>query len=162
MRGRRAPRPTGGTPMLGKMDCSGMTDPGLVRPANEDQFLIASLSKSMQVHSTSLGLDDQTRLFGSSQGRLLVVADGMGGHAAGKRASTLVVDGLVSYLLNTMHWFFRLREDSEDQFLDDLRHALGYAQDRILAEGERLPERRGMGTTLTLAYLVWPRMYVVH
>lgn len=148
--------------MLGKMDCSGLTHPGLVRPANEDQYLIATLNKSMQVHSTSLNLDDQTRLFGSSQGRLLVVADGMGGHAAGERASTIAIDGLATYLLNTMHWYFRLREDSEEQFLDELKDALGFCQEKILAEGERVPERFGMGTTVTMAYLVWPRMYVVH
>ena len=33
--------------MLGKMDWAGLTDTGRVRPVNEDQFLIASLSKSM-------------------------------------------------------------------------------------------------------------------
>ncbi|HYT94085.1 MAG TPA: protein phosphatase 2C domain-containing protein [Gemmataceae bacterium] len=148
--------------MQGKIDCAGLTDPGRVRPENEDQFLIASLSKSMQVHQTSLGLDEQTRLFGASQGRLLLVADGVGGHAAGRRASALAVDSLTAYILNTMQWFFRLRQDSEDQFLDDLKAALGYCQERVNAEGERFTERRGMGTTLTMAYLCWPRMYVVH
>ena len=58
--------------MLGKMDCHGLSDRGLVRPSNEDQFLIAGLNRSMQVHQTSLNLDDQTRLFGPSSRRLLV------------------------------------------------------------------------------------------
>jgi PPM family protein phosphatase len=148
--------------MLGKMDCAGLTDVGRVRPVNEDQYLIASLSRSMQVHSTSLNLDDQTRLFGPSQGRLLLVADGMGGHAAGRRASTLALDALASYVLNTMHWFFRLREDREDVFVDDLKSALEHCQAEILAEARRVPGERGMGTTLTMAYLAWPRLFVVH
>ena len=42
---------------------------------NEDQFLIADLNKSMRVHQTSLGLSHQTRLFGGSQGKLMLVAD---------------------------------------------------------------------------------------
>src|SRR5262249_35591209 len=138
------------------------TDRGRVRESNEDQFLIANLTKSMLVHQTSLGLDEQTHLFGTSMGRLLLVADGMGGHAAGKRASALAVDSLTAYVLNTMHWFFRLRQDDEEQFLDDLKHALAYCQERVRAEGERVPGRRGMGTTLTMAYLIWPRLYVVH
>src|SRR5436309_2112127 len=121
--------------MLGKMDCAGLTDAGLVRPVNEDQFLIASLSKSMQIHSTSLDLDRQSRLFGSSQGTLLLVADGLGGHAAGRRASALAVDSLAAYVLNTMHWFFRLREDREELFLDELKSALEYCQERLQAEG---------------------------
>ena len=77
-----------------QMDCYGMTDIGKKRSSNEDQFLIADLSKSLRVHQTSLGLDHQTRLFGGSQGHLLVVADGMGGCAAGERASTLAIDSL--------------------------------------------------------------------
>jgi PPM family protein phosphatase len=149
--------------MLGKMDCSGLTDPGRVRAENDDQYLIASLSKSMQVHQTSLDLDDQTRLFGPSQGMLLLVADGVGGGPAGaRRASTLAVNSLTTYVLNTMHWFFRLRPDAEDQFLDELKAALEFCQERIRAEAERVPEHRGMGTTLTMAYLAWPRVYVVH
>ncbi len=148
--------------MLGKMDCSGLTDVGRVREVNEDQYLIASLSKSMQVHATSLDLEDQTRLFGASQGKLLLVADGTGGYAAGRHASSLAVNSLTTYVLNTMNWFLRLRPDDEDHFLDDLKAALEYCQQRLRAESERLPERRGMGTTLTMAYLVWPRLYVVH
>jgi len=63
----------------GHMDVYGMTHVGRKRLANEDQFLIAELKKSLSVYQTSLGLDHQTRLFGGSQGRLLLVADGMGG-----------------------------------------------------------------------------------
>src|SRR5437763_14295092 len=114
--------------MLGKMDCYGLTDTGRVRAANEDQYLIADLSKSMRIYRTSLELDDQTRLYGSSQGKLFLVADGMGGHAAGKRASALAVDSLATYVLNTMHWFFRLHHDREDYFEDDLKAALEHCQ----------------------------------
>ena len=80
--------------MHGKMDCSGLSDAGRVREVNDDQYLIASLSKSMQVHQTSLDLDDQTRLFGASQGKLLLVADGVGNSASSRRASTLAVNSL--------------------------------------------------------------------
>jgi protein phosphatase len=148
--------------MRGKMDCHGLSDVGRVRKGNEDQYLIADLNKSMQVHQTSLDLDDQTRLFGSSQGQLLLVADGLGGHAAGKRASTIAVDSLAAYVLNTMDWFLRLQEDREEDFREDLQAALEHCQARIRAEVARVPEREGMGTTLTMAYLTWPRVYVVH
>jgi serine/threonine protein phosphatase PrpC len=148
--------------MLGKMDCHGLTDIGKVRKANEDQYLISDLNKSMQVHQTSLDLHAQTRLFGSSQGKLLLVADGMGGHAAGKRASTLAIDGIVGYVLNTMPWFFRLQGGRDEDFQDELKAALEHCQAMMRAEGERIPDRQGMGTTLTMAYLTWPRLYVVH
>ncbi len=148
--------------MKGKMDCHGMTDVGRKRTNNEDQFLIADLNKSMRVHQTSLQVDDQTRLFGNSQGILLLVADGMGGAAAGERASQIAVDSLTRYLLNTMHWFLRLDHEGEDDFLENLKSALEHCQADILAEADRAPEQRGMGTTLTMAYVIWPRLYVVH
>lgn len=94
--------------MTGKLDCFGLTDIGKVRTANEDQFLISDLVKSLLIHHTSLSHEDHTRLFGNSQGQLLLVADGMGGHAAGKQASTIAVESLARYVLNTMPWFFRL------------------------------------------------------
>ncbi len=148
--------------MLDRADVFGLTDVGRVRDVNEDQFLIASLSKAMQVHHTSLAVEEQTRLIGPYEGRLLVVADGMGGHAAGERASRIAVDRLTAYVLNTLPWFYRLQHDADEHLLDDLKGGLEAAQRAILAESERVPARRGMGTTLTVAYLVWPRMYVIH
>jgi PPM family protein phosphatase len=110
---------TEGEPVQGKMDCFGLTDVGKVRTGNEDQFLLADLNKSMFIHQSSLNLDDHTRLFGASQGRLMVVADGMGGQAAGERASSLAVDTLARYVLNTMPWLMRL-QGSDDDMKDDL------------------------------------------
>ena len=92
------------------IDSYGLSDVGKVREVNEDRFLTADLSRSLRVHHTNLGHEDQTRLFGESQGQLFVVADGMGGHAAGDRASTVAMDSLVTYTLNCMRWFFRLTE----------------------------------------------------
>ncbi len=148
--------------MRGSMDVFGLTDIGRKRDQNEDQFLIADLSKSMNVHQTSLGLDHQTRLFGSSQGKVLAVADGMGGQAAGERASGVAIDAMVSYVLNTMRWFFQLDDDCEDDLLDSLKESLEHCQARLREEAEAIPDRQGMGTTMTLVYLIWPRLYVVH
>jgi serine/threonine protein phosphatase PrpC len=148
--------------MRGKMDCYGLSDVGKVLEVNGDQFLIADLIKSMRVHKTSLTLDDQTQLLGQSQGVLLLVADGMGGQGSGKQASSIAVHSLTTYVLNSMHWFFRLRQDSDHDFQDDLRSALEHCQQQVFAASEKVPEREGMGTTLTMAYLIWPRLYVLH
>lgn len=148
--------------MTGKLDCFGLTDIGKVRTANEDQFLISDLVKSLLIHHTSLSHEDHTRLFGNSQGQLLLVADGMGGHAAGKQASTIAVESLARYVLNTMPWFFRLDESQENDRKEELIAALGECQRSIEVAAEANAENRGMGTTLTMAYINWPRMYVVH
>jgi protein phosphatase len=148
--------------MRGKMDCFGLTDAGKVRQVNEDQFLIADLNRSMLIHQTSLSHEDHTRLFGGSQGKLLLVADGMGGHAGGRRASALAVETITHYVLNTMPWFFRLHEAAGPDLDEDLRAALEQCQKRIEEAARVDPQRSRMGTTLTMAYLLWPRLYVVH
>lgn len=148
--------------MLKRMDCHGQTDIGQARTLNEDQFLIADLNKSMRIHATSLHIDAQTRLFGGSQGKLLLVADGMGGHTAGERASSIAVDSIVHYVLNAMHWMFQLDRDPEADFIESLKASIRHTQERILDEARNLPQRKGMGTTVTMAYLIWPRLYVVH
>jgi protein phosphatase len=135
---------------------------GRRREENQDQFLIAELRKSMLVKSSSLMIDEEAPLFGLVCGQLLIVADGMGGHAAGKRASSVAMDQLIVQLLNRMHWFLQLDHDLEDDFIDALKDLLRQAHARILSEAASDDAQRGMGTTLTMAYIIWPRMYVVH
>ncbi len=148
--------------MSGKMDCCGLSDVGLARSSNQDQYLIADLSKSMRVHQTSLDLDPESTLFGNSQGKLLLVADGMGGHAAGEQASRLVVEVVTKHFLNSMSWFHRLDADAEANLLDELDDAAHECQARLLDDAASRPERTGMGTTLTLAYVIWPHLHLVH
>lgn len=144
----------------GVLQCFGLTDTGKRRDRNEDQFLIGGLNKSMMVQQTSLEIDDPTRLFGGTHGHLFVVADGMGGHRSGDVASSTVVDALTHYVLNTMPWFFRLQSDYAEEQLEVLKSGLQSCQEQL--QRVRGPEQDGMGTTLTLAYVLWPRLYVVH
>ena len=104
----------------------GRSHRGTGRDTNEDQFLVADLCKSMVVHDTSLDVS-QSRLFGGSQGVLLLVADGMGGHASGERASTLAIETFNDYVLNYLRWLYQLDAELEDDFTEDLkasRHSL--------------------------------------
>ncbi len=148
--------------MLTQMDCFGLTDSGLKRPTNQDHYLIADLNKSMRIHDTSLTLDSETRVYGGSQGKLLVVADGMGGEAEGERACTIAVDQLTTYVLNSLSWCFRLEQDSEHDFEDHLKEALESCQKSIQDVVATHPEMQSMGTTMTMLYIVWPRAFVVH
>lgn len=148
--------------MVGQMDTFGLSDIGLVRETNDDQFLIADLKKSVIIHQTSLSYDDETHLLGGSQAKLLLVADGVGGGPAGDRASRIAVQGIVQYLLNTMHWLFRLNDGREDAFLDDMKGALAFTQEKLRQHAEGTPSLQEMGTTITLAYIVWPQVYMVH
>jgi protein phosphatase len=138
----------------------GLSDPGKVRETNEDQFLIALLLKALQVERTSL---PQAKLQHSSdRSHLFVVADGMGGHAGGKKASALAIDSVESFILQTFKWFAQCRGNEQDQVLADFQCALGRANARILAESADRPELHGMGTTLTLAYSLNNELFVAH
>src|SRR5207244_13253355 len=85
----------------------GLTDPGRVRPANEDRFVVVELSRTMCVHHTNVPQSDAQS--SSHRGHLLLVADGMGGHQAGEVASTLSVLTVEGFLLNTLKRFFHLQ-----------------------------------------------------
>ena len=89
-----------------------LTDTGKVRGNNEDHFLVARLSKSMQVCKTSLPGEGETQL-SEEEGYLVVVADGLGGAAAGERASALAVGSVEAFVLNTLKWFLHLSGHDE-------------------------------------------------
>jgi len=145
-----------------QFEAHGLTDAGRVRETNEDHFLIAHLNRSMRVRQASLALLDDTRLLGRTEGHLLVVADGMGGHAAGQVASRIAVDTLVRYVLTLMPWFDHLPRDHEGSIQEELTRALEQCEDRVWNDQEANPRRAGMGTTLTLAYVLGPRLHVLH
>jgi serine/threonine protein phosphatase PrpC len=144
-----------------KPDFFGLSDIGRARKNNEDQFLIAELSKSMLLEQTTLPIEDSTRLSAGRRGKLLVVADGMGGQPAGERASAVAVQSIIKYALNVLPWFFRLKDDEGD-LEGDLKRAMEKCQASIERDAAQNPERQGMGSTLTMAYILWPALYAVH
>src|SRR5438105_10851448 len=115
----------------------GLTDPGKVRAANQDQFLIAVLRKALEVQRTSLPRPKVQH--GSDQGYLFVVADGMGGEPGGEKASALAIDSVETFMLETFKWFFQFTGQEEDKVLGEFRHALGQANAHVLAEAEERP-----------------------
>lgn len=138
----------------------GRTDRGKVRASNEDQFAVVEMARTLHVNCTSL---PQPRTqFGSHRGHLLLVADGMGGHAAGEVASALSVVTLEEFLLNTLKRFFHLQRPEESNVLHEFQEALREADARILEEASRHSEMIGMGSTLTMAFAVDWKLLIAH
>ncbi len=138
----------------------GITDKGKVRPTNEDQFLIAELTKAMRVWQTSL-LEPKVQV-AEERAHLFLVADGMGGHRAGERASALAVVAIEQFTLNTFKWFLGSSGAEAQKVLAQFQSALSQADARILEEAAEHPELRGMGTTVTMAFHFWTQVCVVH
>lgn len=144
------------------VDYAGRTDRGRQREANEDHFFVAALNKSMRVHESSIFFDATEDIYSGHRGQLYVVADGIGGDAAGERASELAITTVSQYVLNVLPWFFRLDWEDEDDIQNELKKAVLNCEEVITAESEAVPKHSGMGTTLTVAYVFWPTLYVVH
>ena len=138
----------------------GITDTGKVRKSNEDQFLIAELSKRMRVWQTSLP-EPQLQV-GEDRAHLFLVADGMGGHRAGDRASAIAVAAIEQFTLNTFRWFFAADSPGAQRVLAQFQSALSQADAKILEEASGNPELQGMGTTLTMAFQLGAQLCIVH
>jgi protein phosphatase len=120
----------------------GLTDPGKVRSSNEDHFLVADLSRIQQTSHPQ-------------QGQVLLVADGMGGANAGEVASALSVAEFLRHIAN-------LKTTDEQGVLRDLREAVQEADARIIEEAKEHRELKGMGTTLTIAFISGQRLFILH
>ncbi len=138
----------------------GLTDPGRVRPANEDHFLVADLGRTLWVRQTSLPQPQAQH--GHHRGHLLLVADGMGGHRAGEVASALSVTAIEGFVLHLLRRFSNLREADEQDVIKDLQAALARADSRLFEEAAHHLEFTGMGTTLTMAFVSGWRLFVIH
>jgi protein phosphatase len=128
-----------------------MTDPGQTRQHNEDRFLIANLTTR-----DTLG-EGQHRYPLGPQGSLLMVADGMGGAAAGERASQMATD--LIYEQMAMGWCSE-PDPNPDLFTLRVREAVERANRRIYDASQSQPDLTGMGTTATIVGLLGTRLFL--
>ncbi len=120
----------------------GVSDVGKVRTNNEDSYKIV---ESLQ---------------------LFVLSDGMGGEAHGEIASHMAVESIVEYCRTA-------KEDTAVTLLGDapehwaektkkLKSAVQQANLNIYESAQKNPEQRGMGATVTAAWLEDERLSIAH
>ena len=73
-----------------------------------------------------------------------------------------MTDVINRYLLSSFDLRHKLNAIREQQLLDDLRQSLLDCREQMLREVEASDRFDSMDTTLTMAYIVWPRAYVIH
>jgi protein phosphatase len=137
----------------------GRTDRGLVRPENEDHYFIGILRKSVDVIETNLQVQDAVRELGRLDAYLLVVADGVGGVAGGRRASQSAVFSLATFIGRTAACHYDPNVQQENEFLERLEHAMQHAHEVVRSLST---PGRGPATTLTMAMLIGRRVYIAH
>lgn len=139
---------TGGTVLL---TVRARTDLGRTRDHNEDAFLVADLT-TRTVDLTNGGPHEV-----GERGILFLVADGMGGAAAGELASSMAADLIFRHLIETWN---TETDISAERFTQHLRAAVEKANDRIHLYSKEHPDVRGMGTTATVAGVLGGVLYL--
>jgi serine/threonine protein phosphatase PrpC len=144
------------------VDLAGLSHPGKVRFNNEDHFLVTRFGRFLESLETNLPADQVPSRF-EDDGYGMVVADGMGGHAAGEEASKLAITTLVNLVLSTPDWILRA---DDALFSEEImrRAADRFEQvDHKLAKAANFdPHLHGFGTTMTLAASVGRNLLIAH
>jgi len=120
---------------------AGSTDVGCVRQHNEDSFL----------SDPALGL--------------FIVADGLGGHAAGEVASQIVVDTVARFVGETMEKDRTWPVEYDPALSYDgnrLKVALLLSDQAIVEDIRRNPERETMGSTVVASLVHGPKVTLAH
>ena len=130
----------------------GRTDVGRTREHNEDAFVVADLT----AENATLQPEVRRHVVGP-RGSLFMVADGMGGAAAGEIASAMAVEVVIDEL--RANWV-RGTTGTPEGFARAIKRATAEANARIHAYAVNHPEYRGMGTTATIAGLLGSTLYL--
>jgi PPM family protein phosphatase len=131
---------------------AGLTDVGRTREHNEDAFVVADLTSGKTGAEPAASMD-----MTGEKGSLFMVADGMGGAAAGEIASAMAVDIVVGEMRT--NWIASNIGNAE-QFVRAIKEATKAANVQINAFAGAHPEYRGMGTTATIAGLLGDTLYL--
>src|SRR5436189_110503 len=115
------------------VDAAAKSHPGIVRPRNEDIYLVARFIRSMQTVRTNMPpgfIPDEH----ADDGYALLVADGVGGMTGGDVASRTAVAALIRLVIETPDWIMRIGHGEADD-------VLGRIVSRYRAIDEELRER---------------------
>jgi protein phosphatase len=130
----------------------GRTDVGRMREHNEDAFVVADLTRG----NATLQPEVRNHVVGD-RGTLFMVADGMGGAAAGEIASAMAIDAVLREISESLS---NSEPPSEDGFATAVKRATATANAEIHSYALEHPEFRGMGTTATVAAVLADSIYL--
>ncbi|MEO7086678.1 MAG: protein phosphatase 2C domain-containing protein [Gemmatimonadaceae bacterium] len=148
-------------PLVSELDVAGLTHPGKVRAKNADHFLVASFHRAMHVLASSVAGDLQP-MSDDSRGVVMLVADGVGGLAHAADGSEQAIISVARYLMSMSEISLQTDPDRADLVIERLRTAMATAHQSLLDLSDSAGEVGTAATTLTIAFAVWPRMFLMH
>jgi PPM family protein phosphatase len=149
------------TSSLVHVEVAGLSHQGKVRPNNEDHFLVACFDRTMRTLLTNLPAGDVPERY-SETVHLMLVADGMGGTAAGEVASRTAINTLVDLVLQAPYWIMRLDEQFAMKVLKRMDQRFQQVRETLIERAQMDPTLSGMGTTMTLAFSLGAELVTAH
>jgi len=144
-----------------RVEMAALTHRGLVRPNNEDVYIVLQADRALRFLDSNLPSgtfrDVETEI---AHG--LLVADGVGGMAAGEVASRMAVTTLIKLALETPDWVMLPGQTEGRRILDRMTERFRRIDEVLRAEAASKPELAGMGTTMTAAVIVGHELLVGH
>jgi protein phosphatase len=143
-----------------KVDFGAVTHAGKVREKNEDQYLVVRLSRSLELLMTSMPASrppDKLAEYGYG----MVVADGMGGAAAGEVASRMAANLLIKLVMDAAS-IRRIDEVEAEALKDRMEGYYNAIHSELVTQGAINPAIEGMGTTLTITYSFGTDLFIAH
>lgn len=147
-------------PRDNEMDWFGLTNQGKVRKDNQDQFMLATVHRRLQILATSVQELDRLSLGDDRVAFMAMVADGVGGGVGGKRASATALEVVTEFLTSSSNCFLHANSD-EKEFVDTLQAAALRSHEVVRARAAVEAGGRSMATTLTMWMGVWPWYYIL-
>ena len=144
-----------------QVDLGALSHQGKVRPNNEDHFLVMRFDRTMRTLLTSLPPGDIPAQYAET-GYGMLVADGMGGAAAGEVASRTAIGALVDLMLQTPDWIMRVDRQSARAVLKRMDQRFRQVKQALIERAESDPSLSGMGTTMTLACSLGTELIIAH
>jgi protein phosphatase len=155
------PRLPAGASSLVEVDLAGLSHPGRVRKSNEDHFIATRFDRSMSLLASNLPEGALPRKTAETAYAYLV-ADGVGGEAAGEIASRSAIQALLGLVLETPDWIMRLDEPLAEEVLQRMERRFRQVREVLLESVKEDPELRGMATTMTVACTLGPELLMAH
>jgi serine/threonine protein phosphatase PrpC len=145
-----------------RAELAGQSHPGKVRPNNEDHFLIVRFGRFLQTIATNLADDGTVPRDHEDSGYGMVVADGMGGMAAGETASRMAINLFIRLALETPDWILSTEEPMDVEVVARTAGRFRDVNETIIDQAQLQPGLAGMGTTLTLALSFGTNLLIAH
>jgi len=146
---------------LVQVDIHGLSHKGLVRPNNEDHFLVVRGGRALEAVMGNLSPNIVSRRFDELFFGM-AVADGLGGEASGEIASERALEALLGMGLNTPDWMLRLGRPEINEVMWRMADRFIRVHAALIHDSAEDPSLQGMATTLTTALTQGDDLIVTH